>query len=47
MALVVLGGAVPAAYQGYHRVLTSRWAATALAAVVTAAILAAVLVLIR
>ena len=47
LLLVVLGGAVPVAYQGYHDVLTSRWAVRMFVAAVIGAIVAAVLVLIR
>lgn len=44
MALVVLAGAVPAGYQGYHHVLTSRFAMFALVAAVTGALIASLLV---
>ncbi len=44
MALVVLAGAVPAAYQGYHHVLTSRFAVFVLVAAVVGALVAAALV---
>jgi hypothetical protein len=44
MALVVLGGAVPAVYQGYHHVLTSRFAVLAFAAAIVGALIAAALV---
>ena len=47
LLLVVLGGAVPAAYQGYHQVLSTRWAGRMFAAAVIAAIVGAVLVVIR
>lgn len=47
MALVVLGGAVPAAYQGYHHVLTSRFAIFAFAAAVVGALVAAAVVWAR
>ena len=43
--LVVLGGAVPAAYQGYHQGLTSRWALRILAAALIGAAVAALLAL--
>jgi hypothetical protein len=46
LALVVLGGAVPAAYQGYHHVLTSRFAVVALAAAVVGALVGAALVVL-
>ncbi len=41
LALVVLGGAVSAAYQAYYRVLTSRRAAWMVTAAVVAALVAA------
>lgn len=41
MALVVLGGAVPAAYQSYHHALTSRFAVRVFAAAVVGALIAA------
>jgi hypothetical protein len=44
IALVVIGGAVPAVYQGYHHVLTSRFAMFAFAAAIIAAVIAAALV---
>jgi hypothetical protein len=43
IALVVIGGAVPAVYQGYHHVLTSRFAMFAFAAAIIAAVIAAAL----
>jgi hypothetical protein len=46
LLLVVVGGAFPAAYQGYHAVLMCRWAVRMLAAAVLGAIVAAVIVLI-
>lgn len=46
LLLVVVGGAVPAAYQGYHEALTSGWAVRMLAAAVIGAIVAMVLALI-
>jgi hypothetical protein len=45
LLLVVLGGAVPAAYQGYHQVLTSRWALNMFAAALVGGAVAALLVL--
>jgi hypothetical protein len=44
MALVVLAGVVPAGYQGYHHVLTSRFAVFTLVAAVTGALIASALV---
>lgn len=44
LLLVVLGGGVPAAYQGYQ-VVTSRWALTMFAATLVGAAVAASLVL--
>ena len=45
LLLVVLGGGVPAAYQGYHQVLTSRWVLTMFAATLVGAAVAALLAL--
>ena len=47
LLLAILGGAVPAAYQGYHQVLTNRWALKMFAAAVVGAIIAGLLVLVR
>lgn len=47
LALVILAGGVAAAYQVFYRVVFSRYAATALAAVVLAALIAGLLMLIR
>lgn len=47
LLLVVLGGAVPAAYQGYHEVRPTRWALRMFAAAAIAALVGATLVLIR
>lgn len=47
LLLVVLGGTIPAAYQGYHQVLTSRWALRVLVAGLVGAAVAASLVLVR
>jgi hypothetical protein len=47
MALVVLGGILSAAYQGLHKVLTLRWAATCLLTVVAAGVLAALTAWLR
>lgn len=46
LALVVVGGAVAATYQGTRRVLSRRWAVLSGVAVLAALILAAALVLI-
>ena len=45
LLLVVLGGGVPAAYQGYHHVLTSRWVLTMFAATLVGAAVTALLAL--
>ena len=45
LLLVVLGGGVPAAYQGYHQVATSRWTLRMCAATLVGAAVAASLVL--
>ena|SRR5687767_8161393 len=47
MALVVLGGVLSSAYQGYHGVLTRHWATTCLLTVVAAAALAALMASLR
>jgi hypothetical protein len=47
LALVVLGGFVSATYQGRARVLTWRWARHTIVVAVLAAVLAAVLVVLR
>jgi hypothetical protein len=47
MALVVLGGVVASAYQWSQRVLTVRWAVHALAGMFVAAVIAALIVLLR
>ena len=44
MALVVIGGVVPAAYQGYNHVLTSRFAAFSFVAALVAAVTAVAIV---
>ena len=44
IALVVIGGAVPAIYQGYNHVLTSRVALVAFVAAFVAAVIAAAIV---
>jgi hypothetical protein len=47
MALVVLGGILSAAYQGFNKVLTAGWAATCLLTVVAAGALAALTAWLR
>lgn len=47
LLLVVLGGGVGTAYQGWHRVLSKRWAVASLLAVVVAAVLAAIIACLR
>ena len=47
MALVVIGGVVPTAYQARNNILTGRWVKLQLVAVVVAAVVAAVIVLVR
>jgi hypothetical protein len=47
LALVIVGGMVPSAYQGASNVLTRRWTMTQIAAMTVAAILAAILVFLR
>jgi hypothetical protein len=47
LALVVLGGVVNAAYQGLHRVLNKRWALLAAVTLITAALVAVILVRLR
>ena len=46
LVLVVLGGGVGTAYQGWHRVLSKHWAIASVLAVVIAAALAAIMVLV-
>jgi hypothetical protein len=46
LALVLIGGAVNAVYQGSHHVLYRRWALTSLLTLVIAGILGAAMVLI-
>lgn len=46
-ALVLVGGAVPVAYQWSHRVLTRRWTKTAVLTLVAAAVVAAAIAWIR
>lgn len=47
LLLVVLGGGVGTAYQGWHRVLSKHWAVASLLAAVVAAVLAAAMVWLR
>ncbi len=47
LLLVVLGGGVGTAYQGWHRVLSKNWAVASLLTVVGAAVLAAIMVWLR
>ena len=47
LALVVVGGMVSSAYQARQRVLTSRWAYLSLAGMILAAVLAALIVVLR
>ena len=46
LALVLIGGAVNAVYQGSHHVLYRRWAITSAVTLVIAAVLAAVMVML-
>jgi hypothetical protein len=46
LALVIVGGVVATAYQGSHRVLSSRWAMLTAAAIGIAIVIAAVTVLV-
>ncbi|MGH2606064.1 MAG: hypothetical protein ACRDG5_05695, partial [Anaerolineales bacterium] len=47
LALVIVSGVVTSLYQGRHRVLSGRWAATALGAAIVAGLLAAVIAFLR
>jgi hypothetical protein len=47
LALVIVGGFVPSVYQGYHRVLTRRWAMTQVIAIVAGAVVALLIVLLK
>ncbi len=47
LALVVLGGGVNAAYQGWHHVLYRRWVVLSVVTMLAAALLAAVIVMLR
>jgi hypothetical protein len=47
LALVILGGFVPNAYQAYKRILTVHWAKAQAIAIVAAAVLAILVVLVR
>jgi hypothetical protein len=44
LALVLVGGSVNAAYQGWHRVLYKRWAVLSVVTLVVAALIAALMV---
>jgi hypothetical protein len=46
-ALLLLGGAVNAAYQGLHRVLYRRWAVLSVFTLIVAALLGVTMVLLR
>jgi tryptophan-rich sensory protein len=46
-ALVLLGGAVNAAYQGMHRVLYRRWAVLSVIVLIVAALIGVAMVLLR
>src|SRR5438270_787636 len=47
LALIVLGGLLSAAYQGFHKVLSRQWAMICLLTVVAAAVLAALIARFR
>lgn len=47
LALVVFGGVVNAAYKGSHRVLYKRWVVLTAVTMITAAVLAIMIVLLR
>lgn len=47
MALVILGGFLNTAYQGFHGVLSRQWAVACLASMIGAAILAAIIAFLR
>jgi len=47
LALVIVSGLVTTVYQGSHRVLSGRWAATAFGAAIVAGLLAAVIAFLR
>jgi hypothetical protein len=47
LALVIIGGFVPSVYQGYHRVLTPRWARMQVIAIVAGAVVALLVALAR
>jgi hypothetical protein len=47
LLLVILGGGLGSAYQGWHRVVSKNWVVTSLVAVVVAVVIGAVLVLVR
>lgn len=47
VALVILAGVVNAAYQGWHRVMYRRWVVLTVLTMIAAALVAAVMVLLR
>jgi hypothetical protein len=47
IALVVLGGLVNAGYQGIHRVIYRRWVVLSIVTLIVAALLAAIMVMLR
>jgi uncharacterized membrane protein YcaP (DUF421 family) len=47
LLLVVLGGIVGTAYQGWHRVLSKHWAISSLLAIMVAVLIAVLIVLLR
>ena len=47
LALAIIGGFVPSVYQGYHRVLTPRWARMQVIAIVAGAVVALLVALAR
>lgn len=47
LALVILSGAVNAAYQAWHRVVYTRWMVVSAVTLVTATLLAAIMVFVK
>jgi hypothetical protein len=47
LALVIISGFIPSVYQGYHRVLTPRWARTQVIAIVAGAVVALLVALVK
>jgi len=47
LALVILGGIVNAGYQGIRRVLNKRWIVVSVVTLIVAALLAAIMVMLR